>query len=103
MLNPANSPVVMPLLENVYEFACMVQGILMLCMNSRPQATPDRACDSIEWRALRMILENKPGANLISEGHDYAKDDTINMWKDAWNRHVTGLYKFIPKRLEIKV
>ena len=34
MLNPANSAVVMPLLENVYEFACMVQGILMLCMNS---------------------------------------------------------------------
>ena len=44
MLNPANSPVVMPLLENVYEFACMVQGILMLCMNSVVSAgyIPDR-------------------------------------------------------------
>ena len=44
-----------------------------------------------------MILENKPGASLTSEGHDYAKDDSINAWKDAWNRHVTSLYKFIPK------
>merc|ERR1711965_308222 len=100
MLNPANSPVVMPLLENVYQFSCMVQGILMLCMNSIVAAgyVPNRACDSIQWRALRMILENKPGATLISEGHDYAKDDSINMWKDAWNRHVSCLYKFIPKR-----
>ena len=45
-----------------------------------------------------MILEAKPGATLISEGRDYADDDSINMWKDAWRRHVTSLYKFIPKR-----
>ena len=40
-----------------------------------------------------MILENKPGATLISEGMIMQKM-IASTWKDAWNRHVTSLYKF---------